>query len=172
MKDMGISDDQLLDYLDGILDQHERSRIESALSSNAALTKRYAELKAVHGYLKQLDTVEPSKNFTQVVMGKLDQYPLRKGFSFFNTILLLVGVLTAVAIATLLVSNGYFDGSTSVDLNTVKIPKLEHQPLPSLTINGKWMVNIIIVLNLAIAFVVLDRMILKPLFKNRLQSSH
>jgi hypothetical protein len=166
-----ISEDQLLDYLDGTLNPTEAEEVKQALAQSPLLQKRYDMLRALHSQLQNLKVEEPSRNFTNVVMGRLNQYPLQKGFSFLNSILLLAGVLIAVAIATLLVSKGFFDGSTSINLNEIDIPKLQEQKLPSFSIDGKLMVNIIIILNLAIAFVVLDRAILKPYFRNRLQST-
>jgi hypothetical protein len=60
-----------------------------------------------------------------------------------------------------------------VDLN--RIP-LSHQyinrTLPSVSIDGKLIVNVIMVLNLALALLVLDRIILKPLFHRRIHTGH
>src|SRR6187402_418412 len=94
-----ISEDQLLDYLDGTLSPAEAEKVKQALIRNPLLQKRYDTLKALHLQLQRLTLEEPAKNFTNVVMGRLDQYPLQKGFSFLNSILLLGGVLIAVAIA-------------------------------------------------------------------------
>jgi hypothetical protein len=44
------------------------------------------------------------------------------------------------------------------------------QSLPGIPVDGKWIVNIIIFLNIAVAFIVLDRTILHPLFQRRMQT--
>jgi hypothetical protein len=174
MKDTSpISDDQLLDYFDGNLSPADAEKVTVAIAQNMNVRKRFDELKSLHEYLKAARFEEPSRNFTHAVMGRLDQYPLQKGQSILNSILLLAGVLIALAIAALLVSRGFFDGTATLNLNTVNLtPKFQTQELPSIMIDGKLMVNIIIMLTLAIAFVVLDRAILKPYFRNRLQSTH
>jgi hypothetical protein len=83
----------------------------------------------------------------------------------------LSGVLVAVGIASILVSAGVFDNlNTTIDLNRVELPKKYFErSLPSIPFSGKVIVNIIIILNLGLAWLVLDRAILKPLFQRRLQ---
>jgi hypothetical protein len=161
--------DRLLDYLDGNLNEQEALRLEDDLRKNPALHAQYNDLRALHQALKQTGPEQPSKNFTQVLMSKLDQLPAPSGWTIRNGILLLAGVLVAVGIASLLVSGGVFDNATTtIDLNKVELPeKYIPQTLPSFNFSSKWMVNTIIVLNLALAWVVLDRLILKPFFQRR-----
>jgi hypothetical protein len=40
-------------------------------------------------------------------------------------------------------------------------------PLPTVAVNGKWIINGIVVLALGLSFVLLDRTILRPLFNKR-----
>ena len=116
----------------------------------------------------------PSRNFTQAVMDRLDQYPVQSGFSIRNGIILLAGILLVIGIASVLVAAGAFDNTaTSIDLNQVEFSKkFVKTPLPSFEFNGKLLVNIIIILNLGLAWIVLDRAILKPLFQRRMQAGH
>jgi hypothetical protein len=102
-------------------------------------------------------------------MSKLDQYPVQsKSFSSLNGILLLAGVLVAVGIGSLLLAGGVFDGSSVIDLNqAIDTSKYIQKPLPSIPFNGKLVVNIIIMLNLALAFLMLDKAVLKPWFEKR-----
>jgi hypothetical protein len=91
-----------------------------------------------------------------------------------NSILLLAGVLVVAIIASVLVPAGVFDSiSTTIDLNQVELPKkyLE-RTLPSISIDGKIMVNVIILVNLVLGWLVLDRAILKPIFQRRAQAGH
>jgi hypothetical protein len=61
-----------------------------------------------------------------------------------------------------------FDTSGSIDLNQTIVPnKFIQQPLPSIPFNGKLVMNVIIILNLALAFLVLDKAVLKPWFEKR-----
>lgn len=165
-------DDKLLDYLDGKLSQHELSVLEEQIQRDEHIKARLESLRLTHQVLNQFKLEQPSKNFTQVLMQRLDQAPARNSsFSLRNGIFLLVGVLVAAGIASLLVSIGVFDTSTTIDLNNVNIPeKYIREPLPTIPISGKLIVNIVIMLNLGLAWIVLDRTILKPYFQRRVQT--
>lgn len=165
-------DDTLLNYLDGSLKSEEKTDIEKLLQESDTLRTRLEELRVVHIALHQTKLDQPSRNFTQLVMGKLDGYVERSTFPIRNGIILLAGVLVAVGIVALLVSTGVFDQTeTVVDLNKINLPKQYiQQPLPTIPFNGKLLINIIIVLNLGLAWVVLDRAILKPYFQRRIQT--
>jgi hypothetical protein len=165
-------DDTLLNYLDGSLKSEEKTDIEKLLQESDTLRTRLEELRVIDFALSQNKLDQPSKNFTQLVMGKLDGYVERSTFPIRNGILLLAVVLVAVGIVALLVSTGVFDQTqTVVDLNKINLPKQYiQQPLPSIPFNGKLLINIIIILNLGLAWVVLDRAILKPYFQRRMQT--
>jgi anti-sigma factor RsiW len=169
MKISQTHDDKLFEYMDGGLKGIEKENIEQLLKSSPALQARLEELRKLDADLRSIKIEQPSKNFTQRVMSKLDQYPVRSNMTFRNGIFLLVGVLVAVGVGSLLVAGGVFDGTSTIDLNQTIVPvnKYIEKPLPTFNFNGKLMVNIIILLNLALAFVVLDRAILKPWFERR-----
>jgi hypothetical protein len=169
MKIPQAQEEKLLNYLDGTLAGNEKESLETLIKNSAALQSRLNELRALDAGLRSVKIEQPSKNFTQLVMNKLDQYPIQtKSFSTRNGILLLVGVLVAVGIGSLLVAGGAFDGTSTIELNQNIIPnKYLQNPLPSIPFNGKVVVNVIILLNLALAFMVLDRAILKPWFEKR-----
>jgi hypothetical protein len=106
-------------------------------------------------------------------MSRLDQYPSRAGLSIRNAIFLLVGIFTVMGMAMILMSAGAFDGTATFDLNNIGlVQRYIKQTLPSIPFDGRLVVNIIILLNLALAFVVLDRAILKPIFQKRMQTGH
>jgi hypothetical protein len=166
-------EDILLDYIDGTLDPAPRESIEKSLKESADLKARYEELRLVHFKLKNQTLIEPSSSFTSVVMRRLDQNPSRAGLSLLNGVFLLIGIFIVLTIAVVLLSKGVFDQSTSFDLNNVgPVNQYLKQSLPSISINGKLIVNVIVLLNLGLAFIVLDRAILKPLFNRRMQASH
>ncbi len=162
-------EEKLLDYIDGTLSASEKELFEQAVKNSPAMQARLEELNALHTSLRTIKIEQPSKNFTQQVMGKLDQYPIRSSSLLSrNGILLLIGVLLAVGISSLLLAGGVFDNTSSFDLNQTIIPnKYIQQSLPTISFNGKMVVNVIILLNLALAFLVLDRAILKPWFERR-----
>lgn len=165
-------DDELLRYLDGQLDPATKRKVELALEQDEALKQRLSQLQAMDSHLRNNVLEAPSKNFTQLVMSRLDQYPVRAtGFSLFNSILLMVGILLMTGIATVLVSSGVFDHTQgTLDLNTMKLPtQYLQRSLPSIPIDGKLIMNVIIVLNVGLCLLVFDRTILKPYFKHRMQ---
>jgi hypothetical protein len=166
-------DDMLLDYLDGHLSKIEKQEVELGLQQNPEWRTRLEELRLVTAVLTDTKIEQPSKNFTNLVMSKLDQYPVQSGLSIRNGIFLLLGVLLAVGIVSILVASGTFDGTSNIDLNQVEISKrLIKTPVPAFEFSGKLLVNIVIILNLGIAWVLLDRVILKPLFRRRMQTGY
>jgi len=177
MKDRSQSaDDKLSRYLDGGMSNPEKKAFEEELKINTVLRTELEHLQDIGFTMRNKMLEQPSRNFTQLVMSRLDQYPIvaQKSFSIRNGILLLAGVLVAVGLAAVLVSAGVFDTAvTTIDLNQMQLPQ-EYLPksLPSIPFNGKLIVNLIIVLNLGLAWVVLDRAILKPLFQRRIQEGH
>jgi hypothetical protein len=167
-------DDILSDYLDGRLSVSDRLKTEEAIQNNPAWQERVEELRMINSLLSQGKIEMPSPIFTDQVMNHLHQYPASNGFSIGKGMLLLAGVLVVVGIATILLSTGAFDNTTTnIDLNQIEVSrKCIKNPLPSFQLDGKFIVNIIIVLNLGLAWIVLDRTILKPFFRRRIQSGH
>lgn len=167
-------DDILSDYLDGNLSASERLKAEETIRSNPAWQERLDELRMINMLLGQSKVEQPSRTFTDEIMSRLHQYPASAGFSIRKGILLLAGVLVVIGIATILLSTGAFDNTTTnIDLNQIEVSrKFVKTPLPSFELNGKFIVNIIIMLNLVLAWIVLDRTILRPLFQKRMQTGH
>jgi hypothetical protein len=166
-------EDTLLDYLDGNLAPSQRKDFEESLKTNGELQARLEEMQNAEQMLRHLTPDQPSKNFTLSVMSRLDQYPSRSGLSIRNAILLLLGIFTVTGMAVMLMSAGVFDETATFDLNNIGlVQRYIKQTLPSIPFDGRLVVNIIILLNLALAFVVLDRAILKPIFQKRMQTGH
>jgi hypothetical protein len=166
-------EDTLLDYLDGNLTPSQRKDFEESLKTNGDLQARLEEMRNAEQMLRHLTPDQPSKNFTISVMSRLDQYPSRSGLSIRNAIFLLIGIFTVTGMAVMLMSAGVFDETASFNLNNIGlVQRYIKQTLPSIPFDGRLVVNIIILLNLALAFVVLDRAILKPIFQKRMQTGH
>ena len=102
-------------------------------------------------------------------MEGLEAQPIRSLFSPRKGLLLLIGVIIASGISLMLLTNGVFDAtSTSLLVDAAPIKnKWIQDPSFSIPFNGKILVNGIIFLNLALALVLLDRTILRPLFQKR-----
>ncbi len=161
-------DESLLHYLDGTLSNQEVSELEEQLQVDEQLRFRLETLRTLDTDLAQVKLETPSKNFTQKVMEGLHKVPARNSLSIRNGIFLILGVMAVVTILTLLVSSGAFDGAGVIQPNAIGIQdNYFNFNIPSIAINGKLMINAMIFLNLAIALIVLDRTILRPLFERR-----
>ena len=164
-------EETLLAYVDGKLAAPELQAFEKMLSQNEEVRARLAVLQRSHILLKGLEAESPSKNFTSVVLGRLNHKPVVYKWSLRTGILLLTGLLIVMSIALVLLSAGVFDHTTTLDLNNVGLlQQYINQSLPSIPLDGKLIVNTIILFNLVLAFLVLDRVILKPFFQRRLET--
>jgi hypothetical protein len=164
--------DQIPAYLDGTLGEREKIDFEHVLQSNTALKRQVEEFQEMEAALRSDKLQQPSRNFTQRVMGNLENYPLQSRSSIFNGLLLLGGVIILVSLCILLSYTGFFDSAQSqIDLNNISmVNKYFKQSLPAIPFNGKLVVNIIIFLNLVLALIVFDRAVLKPIFLRRMQT--
>jgi anti-sigma factor RsiW len=166
-------EDILLDYLDGNLTGTEKAKLEEELRIHALLRSRLDELRSVHAIFQHTTLEQPARDFTERVMQKLDMTPApaTSRWSIRNAIFLLIGVLTALGAASLLIASGVFDGTTSITLDDTALPqKIIQQNLPAVTLHGKLIVNIIIMLNIVVGWILLDRAILRPYFQRRMQA--
>ena len=163
-------DDQLLHYLDGMLTIKDKAELENLLANNSYLEIRLEELRQVHTVLAGKARLEqPSKLFSERVMSNLDRMPDRSTLSPKNGLFLLCGILVAVGVMALFLSSGVFDNMNDT-ISLDKLPlenKFIKNPFPTIPFNGKWMVNGILILTMGLAFVLLDRTILKPYFEKR-----
>lgn len=162
-------EEELLRYLDGELETSHKIKLEAELQRAPDLKERLEELRVIRSFLLRKATLEtPSKTFTQKVMADLDAQPV-KSFSPGKGLLLLIGVLIASVLALMLLSNGVFDQTnTSLLVDTAPIKnKWIEETTYSIPFNGKILVNGIIFLNLALALVLLDRTVLRPIFQKR-----
>jgi len=164
-----ITDDQLLNFLDGVGSEAERDGTKKLISANADVKKRVDELQAVHSFLQNQNKIEnPSKNFTEKVMSSLHARPSFSFLSPRNGLLLLVGLMVASGLAIMLLTSGSFDqwhtffnlGQIPLKNNWVKLPS-------SIPFDPKLTVKVFVIVNIIIAFVLLDRTILRPIFQKR-----
>jgi anti-sigma factor RsiW len=173
MKKLSLEkEEQLLRYLDGELDAQTRQTLEAEIQTSEVLSARLEELRLVQSVLVQKARLEtPSKNFTMKVMSSLDTKPVTSTFTPRKGLLLFIGSIIASGIALALLSAGVFDAPTAPLVLDAPL-KTDWLKVPSVSIpfNGKVLVNGILILNLALAFVVLDRTVLKPIFQRRLSS--
>lgn len=156
-------------YLDGELEGPALQQLKQDLSASPALQRRLEELRPVHTFLSRNALQAPSDHFVDKVMRNLSRgaaspYPSPK-----NGLMLLAGVMVASGMLAALLSAGTFDQvSGLLSLNQVEVLKNIQTPeLPSVSINGKLVMKILIAINLVLAFIVLDRTVLRPYFQRR-----
>ncbi len=163
------TDDRLLDYLDGKLEGAALQLLKKELESSSSLQARLEILRAVHRALAHAKLESPSPAFVNRVMQNLSSVSFPSAWSPRNGLLLLVGVMVAAGILVAMISAGIFDnvqGMVSLE-QTLPVKKYFQQSLPVISINGKLIINIIVALNLVLAFLVLDKTVLKPFFQRR-----
>lgn len=163
------ADDRLLDYLDGTLSVDETARLTAELESSPALTQRLEELSIIHHVLSQSKLETPSLTFTTKVIQNLHRIPVSHSLSPKNGLLLLGGMLVAAGILMVMMSVGSFDNVTGlISMKELKpVQNYFQQSLPTFSINGKLIIKILVGVNLMVAFFILDRTILRPLFQRR-----
>jgi anti-sigma factor RsiW len=167
-------DDRLLDYLDGRLSDNEKLMIENLVQTDADVKQRFTELQETESGLRHLPLEYPAKNFTESVMSRLDDYPARAAFPLRNNILLLLGVVLSIGIGAWLLALGVFD-QTQTTFQLMQLPLVQEyirESLPPVTIHGKVLLNVILLVNLALALLILDRAVLKPFFQRRMEAGH
>ncbi|MBL7842028.1 MAG: hypothetical protein JNJ75_17915 [Cyclobacteriaceae bacterium] len=127
------------------------------------------ELNAIDRYLKTVRIEQPSVNFTQHVMSNLHRASATAlGLPSRNKILMLAGILVTIGIAILLLAGGAFDSVTAITVDQDILPNNQiREYIPTIPFNGKLVINIVILMNLALAFIILDRAVLKPWFERR-----
>jgi hypothetical protein len=163
-------DDQLQRYLDNEMGESEKATFISEISRSSLLQERLKNLESVHEFLQRKAKMEiPSKNFTQKVMSGLDAKPSIFIMSPRNGLYLLAGILVASGILVSLISGGVFNDLTTtlaIDNPLVK-QEVITTPKFSLPFDGKTIIKSILLVNMALAFIMLDRTILRPLFQKR-----
>jgi hypothetical protein len=164
-----VQDDRLLNYLDGKLDGTELIQLKKDLESSDLLQTRLNELRIIHRVLAHTTLETPSFAFTNKVMQNLHAKPVTSYLSPRNGLLLLAGVMVAAGMLVAMISAGIFDqigGIVSLD-KAIPIKNYVQQSLPTISVNGKLLIKIIVGLNLVLVFIVLDRTVLKPYFQKR-----
>ena len=160
-------DIRLLEYLDGKLNADDAAQLARRMENDATLKGRLRELQALNGMFSNQSADQPSHGFTSTVMSRLNQYPRGAASPIWKGVMLMVGILVTVALASWLLSIGIFD-NTRINLNSVIFnTDPVRQTLPTVTFDGKTIVNAIIIFNLVVAFFLLDRAVLKPWFQRR-----
>jgi hypothetical protein len=147
----------------------DKVEFEEALKSDDQLNDRFHQLKMMHDTLKASKLESPGRDFTARVMRNLSYAPAKLSMSPKNGLMLLLGISVALTLGVIFLSTGTFDQITGVlTLDKLNVPKsVMPKSLPSIPFNASLIMKILVGLNLAIAFVLIDKTILQPYFRNR-----
>lgn len=159
-------EEQLLAYLDGKLAPADAQVLKKQLEESAVLLERLEQLRVAHTVLSANILEEPSSNFTHRIMANLHRYPNLIRTSPKNGLLLMFGTMVCTIVLAVMISSGVFDG-VAVPVSLERIPATRELLQGPITFSGKWMMNGLIVLNLIIGFILLDKTVLRPLFGRR-----
>ncbi|WP_231458632.1 MULTISPECIES: hypothetical protein [unclassified Pedobacter] len=72
---MNLIEQQLWDYIDGILTDAEKKDVESQIASDKDIRKQYEDLLLINSTLNGLDMDAPSMSFTRNVMERIELEP-------------------------------------------------------------------------------------------------
>jgi anti-sigma factor RsiW len=162
-------EDRLQDYLDGKLEGPALQQVKSDLTGSEAMQKRLEELRHVQDFLQKNSLMHPSAAFVERVMKNLSSTPLAAYPSPKNGLMLLMGVMVATGMLVMMISAGFFDQISGIVSfsNLEPVRKYVTPSIPAMTISGKLIMKVLIGINMVLAFVVLDRTVLRPFFQRR-----
>jgi hypothetical protein len=156
--------DAIQKYLDGELAAAESRTLLEEAERNPSVAEQLRLAKAIHQHLAHSRLEHPTNSFTNQVLSRLAQMPASVRTSPRNGLLLLMGVLAACTVFILIFGSKQLTIGM-IELDTTKIPL--KQLAPTLSLDLKWIINTLILVNLALGFVLLDRTVLRPYFERR-----
>jgi anti-sigma factor RsiW len=169
-KDAKTLNEKLQHYLDGTLSHDDKVVIEKLLLADDTVKQKYENLLMIDQFLRETKVVNMSGDFTQRVMSRVEVLPVPQSRPIRFPLIFLMVIVALISISVLFVSSGMFDESiTSVDPNA--LPFLDQyilKHLPTVSLDGKILMKVMIFLNAALVLIFLDRAVLKPFFQRRL----
>ena len=169
-KPLPITDDILLDYIDGLLSEEESQAVSEACKDEN-IAKRLAELQYVDGLLSTSFVMEtPSPDFNVGVMNKLDE-PIRKygtnrswrGLSMvlFSLALVIIGSIMLTDNVISLEAFRLYNANPLhqlIDVSSISMPD---------SLNLRLVTQVLLFSVLIIALLLLDKIVFRPFFQNR-----
>ena len=168
-KPFKITDELLLDYIDGSLSAEQAARVKEALN-DPGIAERLRELEQIDQLLHIQLLETPSKNFTSKVMANLYKpiadrpyYSRKNGF-----IVLTLALLTVIAGSLFMTESVVtIDLFNSVDLNQYNAPiEMPEINMPE-AVNLKILTDGLLFTMVILALLLLDRVVLRPFFRSR-----
>ena len=152
-----LSEEQIWEVIDGIAEPEVLVLHEKLMLEDESYQKEFQKSAFLQTQLLKLDLDMPSMRFTENVMGKVLPQPKTQASAdrspyFFITIMVILGAIT---VSLMNIS----DSAASQGVNTEGVTSALFSPL---------FLNIFLLTNTVLFFVILDKKILKPYFLKRL----
>lgn len=172
MENMNISDEDLLDFIDGNSTTSEKKKIENILEVDTDLAERLKMFSTSENLLKSTIKHSPSRNFTSMVMERVAaiKNPYRKG----GIAIWMLTLLSVIACSYFLTDIRF---NVNLDFISQYIPEIPMLDAPSdikvvQPVNMMTISKVLLYGMLFIALILLDKTVLKPFFKNRQMTHH
>lgn len=168
-----ITDDLLLDYIDGVLSEGDKKVVQEKITKDQSLMERYTYLKQMDNHLQKLTLITPPDSFTAQVMSDLRYsiYEINRKSKLNGIFILMIGIIT-VLIGAVFISQGWNDVSfskyfeTSPLTNAIELPSQNFSLVFNMNIITQGLLFTLVIFSLLL----LDRVVLKPYFKQRRSS--
>jgi hypothetical protein len=171
MENHMITEQQLLDFIEGKLSTHESRSIKDVIASSGDINRKYQRLLYMQEVMSKHALIKTSDNFLETVMAGLEtrKFSVEGLFDSINKLglklFLLISVIMVIAIY--LTTNGSImlnlDGvANSYDLNTLPVATF---------LDDKLIVNGLLFSGLMMTLFLFDKVILKPWFSRRRATS-
>ena len=160
--------EDVFSFLDDAMHPTEKENFLAAVKENPELKKLLDEEKLIRSYFKSFVPHEPDAHFTVKVMERIQNPGGDYSISVKRSLLLLAGAMLVSLLTAFLVSKGIFDSQGTINITETYNGIGKYIPeVKPIAINNRILVNGILILNLLIGFVLLDRVVLRPLFQKR-----
>lgn len=161
-----ITDEILLEYLDGTIPAKEAEYIKEFLENNADLKARLKELKLADQIM--MDKIQtPSPSFTETVLDRIARTAHAPVLNM-NKFLIVVGAMLTVVLGSYFITDSMIDLDLGLNLNDTII---EYVNIPAVDVpkdvNLK-LVNQVFLYSISfLILLIFDRAVLRPYFKRR-----
>lgn len=168
---MMITDEILLDLIDGRLPKEKADQIRVEISKDPLLRRRYEQLDVLDRVLAEQPLRSPSASFSKQVMANLSKRMASKPTMLWSKGLLIAIVVIGIGLvsAVVLLSNFPVSDIIPTDVQQITFKQNTLTFDPGAFINQQLFFKGLIYLNGFLGLFLFERAILRPFFKNRRQ---
>ena len=166
-----VTDEKILDYIDGNLSNDERRSIKLLLEENEELRERYNLLLEVHESLKKVEVKSPPSNFVSLVMQSVLNQGAEDSKFFSKSRIIVLSILLFAFIGTLyFLAINYMPSAENLvaDEVTIRDRTMNLSPIANF-LSSDTLFKIVFYVNGFVCLFLFERAILKPYFMRRKQ---